>query len=73
MNWKKLRQESSQLVISKQSCNPLCDDKIKYYNKMELECEEWRRKHTTLSKRLDKLNESEKTIKSKISSISTSS
>ena len=57
VNWKKLRQENSQLIIKKQSSNPLCDDKIKYYNKMALEYEEWMRKHTSLSELLDKLNE----------------
>ena len=39
---------------------------------MELEYEEWMRKHTSLLELLDKLNENEKTIKSEISSICSS-
>ena len=44
VNQKKLRQENSQSVITKQNYNPLCDDKIKDYNKMALDYEEWMRK-----------------------------
>ena len=55
-----------QLVITKQSRNPLCDGKT------SLEYDEWMRKHTSLSERLDKSNENEKTIKSELSSISNS-
>ena len=69
-NWKKLRQENSQSAITKQSCNPLCDDKIK---DCTLECGEWVRKHTSLSQWLYEFNENEKNIKSEISSISNSS
>ena len=57
------------MVITKQSCNPLCDDRIKDYNTTALEYEEWMSKHTSLSKWLDKLNENDKTVKSEISSI----
>ena len=57
VNRKKLRQENSQSTITKQSCNPLCDDKIKDWS---LEYEEWMRKLTSLSEWLNKLNENEK-------------
>ena len=69
VNQKKSRQENSQSVITNQSCDPLCDDKIKDW---ALEYEKWMRKHTSLSEWLDKLNENEKNIKSDISSISSS-